>query len=77
MFTRNIKLTTINNVKDFVDDVNKFDEDVDISVGNYVIDAKSIMGIFSLDLSRELSLTVHAPEETCERFDRIIGKYYI
>lgn len=46
MFTRNIKLTTINNVKDFVDDVNKFDEDVDISVGTYVIDAKSIMGIF-------------------------------
>ena len=47
----NIMLHSINDVKTFVNSVNKYDFDVDLTSGRYVVDAKSIMGIFSLDLS--------------------------
>ena len=47
-------------VKDFVKKANNLDYDVDLSLGKYTVDAKSIMGIFSLDLSREIELTVHS-----------------
>ena len=46
----NIMLHSINDVKTFVNSVNKYDFDVDLTSGRYVVDAKSIMGIFSLDL---------------------------
>ena len=55
-----IKLVSIDDVKDFVRKANMFDYDIDLSLGKYTVDAKSIMGIFSLDLSREIELTVHS-----------------
>lgn len=55
-----IKLVSIDDVKDFVKKANMFDYDIDLSLGKYTVDAKSIMGIFSLDLSREIELTVHS-----------------
>ncbi len=60
MTTAKIFLKTINDVKDFVNIVSKCDYEVDIVSGRYAIDAKSIMGIFSLDLSKELTLNVHS-----------------
>lgn len=42
--------------------VTKFDSDFDLVSGRYVIDAKSIMGIFSLDLSKPIDLNIHADE---------------
>lgn len=54
-----IKLAAINDVKDFVNIVNSYDFDCDITVGKYVVDAKSIMGLFSLDLSKVLTLKLH------------------
>ena len=54
-----ICLDTIAKVKDFVNLVNRFDNDFDLLAGRYVIDAKSIMGIFSLDLEQPLALQVH------------------
>ena len=45
-----------------VNDITKFDYDFDLVSGRYVIDAKSIMGIFSLDLSRPIDLNIHAEE---------------
>lgn len=51
-----IELNSIEKVKKFVDVTNKFDSDMYISQGRYVIDAKSIMGIFSLDLTKTLCL---------------------
>ncbi len=57
-----ISINTINGVKDFVSIVSKCDYDVDIISGRYAIDAKSIMGIFSLDLSKELTLNIHSDE---------------
>ena len=64
MKTVQISLNSIDKVKSFVNDITKFDYDFDLVSGRYVIDAKSIMGIFSLDLSKPLDLELHGkPEE--------------
>ena len=62
MKTFNIKLNSINHVKTFVNTVNKYDFDVDLTSGRYVVDAKSIMGIFSLDLSKPIKVEVFTDE---------------
>lgn len=54
----NIKLSTIDDVKSFVNAVTRFSGDADLSSGRYVVDAKSIMGIFSLDLANPIKLTI-------------------
>lgn len=54
-----IKLAAINDVKEFVNTVMRFDFDVDLISGRYAVDAKSIMGIFSLDLSKPIELEAH------------------
>ena len=65
MKTLQISLNSIDKVKAFVNDITKFDCD-DLVSGRYVIDAKSIMGIFSLDLSKPITLNVHAEGDTSE-----------
>ena len=52
-----ISLNSIGKVKSFVNAITQFDFDFDLISGRYVIDAKSIMGIFSLDLTKPLSLS--------------------
>ena len=59
MKTVRICLNSIDKVKSFVNDLTKFDVDFDLVSGRYVIDAKSIMGIFSLDLSKPIDLNIH------------------
>ena len=59
MKTVQISLNTIDKVKAFVNEVSKFNSDFDLVSGRYVIDAKSIMGIFSLDLSKNIDLNIH------------------
>ena len=54
-----ISLNSIDKVKAFVNEVTKFDSDFDLVSGRYVIDAKSIMGIFSLDLLKPIDLNIH------------------
>ncbi|WP_458457261.1 HPr family phosphocarrier protein [Pseudobutyrivibrio sp.] len=63
MKTVQISLNSIDKVKSFVNTISQFDYDFDLVSGRYVIDAKSIMGIFSLDLSKPIDLTVHAEGE--------------
>jgi len=58
--TFTILLKSINDVKDFVNIVNKYDFDIDLTSGRYIVDAKSIMGIFSLDLSKPIKVEVHS-----------------
>lgn len=53
-----IRLSLAENVKTFVNVVNKYDFDMDLRSGRHVVDAKSILGIFSLDLSRPITLEV-------------------
>lgn len=60
MKTVQISLNSIDKVKAFVNDISKYDFDFDLVSGRYVINAKSIMGIFSLDLSKPIDLNVHA-----------------
>ena len=62
MKTVQISLNSIGKVKSFVNTINQFEYDFDLISGRYVIDAKSIMGIFSLDLSKPISLTIHTDE---------------
>lgn len=66
MKTVKISLNSIDKVKSFVNDITKFDYDFDLVSGRYVIDAKSIMGIFSLDLSKPIDLNIHAEDNTDE-----------
>ena len=63
MKTVTITLNSIDKVKNFVNDITRFDSDFDLVSGRYVIDAKSIMGIFSLDLSRPITLNIHNEDE--------------
>ncbi len=58
----NILLSSINDVKNFVNLVSRFDYDIDLASGRYKVDAKSIMGIFSLDLSKPISVEIHTDD---------------
>lgn len=59
-----IKLDTINDVKNFVNTVSKYDFDVDLVSGRYAVDAKSIMGIFSLDLAKPIKMEIYSDDCT-------------
>ena len=76
MKTVQISLNSIDKVKSFVNDITKFDNDFDLVSGRYVIDAKSIMGIFSLDLSKPIDLNIHA-EDNVEDILAVIKPYMI
>ena len=76
MKTVQISLNSIDKVKSFVNDITKFDNDFDLVSGRYVIDAKSIMGIFSLDLSKPIDLNIHA-EENMEDILKVLAPYII
>ncbi len=64
MATFNVMLSSINDVKNFVNIVSKYDYEIDLSSGRYVVDAKSIMGIFSLDLSKPIKVEIHT--DSCD-----------
>ncbi|MFR8867030.1 MAG: HPr family phosphocarrier protein [Lachnospiraceae bacterium] len=75
MKTVKISLNSIDKVKSFVNAITQFEFDFDLVSGRYVIDAKSIMGIFSLDLSKPIELVIHAEDHLDEIMD--ILKPYI
>ena len=60
MKTVQISLNSIDKVKSFVNAITQYEFYFDLISGRYVIDAKSIMGIFSLDLSKPIDLAIHA-----------------
>ena len=70
-----ILLQSIEDVKEFNRIVAIYDGDVDLVSGRYVIDAKSIMGIFSLDLSKPIDLNIHADGAALDTVMAIVGKY--
>ena len=76
MKTVQISLNSIDKVKSFVNDITKFDYDFGLVSGRYVIDAKSIMGIFSLDLSKPIDLNIHA-EDNADDVLAVIKPYMI
>lgn len=76
MKTVQISLNSIDKVKSFVNDITKFNNDFDLVSGRYVIDAKSIMGIFSLDLSKPIDLNIHA-ESNMDEILEVLSAYTI
>ena len=76
MKTVQISLNSIDKVKSFVNDITKFDYDFDLVSGRYVIDAKSIMGIFSLDLSKPIDLNIHT-EDGADEVMKVLKNYEI
>ena len=63
MHTLTIKLDSIDRVKEFVRVITAFDNDFDLRSGRYTVDAKSILGIFSLDLSKPIELDIYGSED--------------
>ena len=76
MKTVKISLSSIDKVKSFVNDINRFDCDFDLVSGRYIIDSKSIMGIFSLDLSKPITLNIHA-DKNLEEIMQILTPYIV
>ncbi len=77
MKTVKISLNSIDKVKAFVNEVTKYDAEFDLVSGRYVIDAKSIMGIFRLDLSKPIELNIHSEnniDEILAKLDEFIVK---
>ena len=70
-----ILLSSINDIKAFVNIVCKYSFDVDLTSGRYVVDAKSIMGIFSLDLSKPIKVDVHSEDAEAHAFLEEIKSY--
>lgn len=77
MKTLKISLNSIDKVKAFVNEISKFDCDFDLVSGRYVIDAKSIMGIFSLDLSKPIDLNIHAEGAALDAILAVVQAYVI
>ena len=76
MKTVQISLNSIDKVKSFVNDITRFENDFDLVSGRYVIDAKSIMGIFSLDLSKPIDLAIHT-EENLDTIMEVLKPYLV
>ena len=72
-----VSLNSIDEVKEFVTYTNASKFDIDLISGRYVVDAKSIMGIFSLDLTKQLEMMVHAEESEAADFLDDVKKFIV
>lgn len=72
-----VQLNSIADVKRFVNAACSQPFDIDIVSGRYVIDAKSIMGIFSLDLAKPIAVEVHGTEEDGRVFAESVKDFLI
>ena len=77
MKTVDISLNSIDKVKNFVNLINRYDNDFDLVSGRYVIDAKSIMGIFSLDLSKPIALNIYAEDADADAILTELAPYLV
>ena len=73
-----VKLNAIEDVKRFTEDMRLLPCDVDVLKGHYVIDAKSIMGLFSLSLDQPVTVRIHSDdEEVIKQFEELCTKYCV
>lgn len=75
MKTYKIQLASVSDVKTFVEAVASFDCDIDLISGRYIVDAKSIMGIFSLELSKPITVNVHGDCDA--EFEKVAAPFLI
>ena len=71
----NIKLSLAENVKSFVNIVNRYPYDVDLRAGRHVVDAKSILGIFSIDLSKPILMSIYSDD--CDDLLKALEPYIV
>lgn len=77
MKTVKISLNSIDKVKTFVNEINRFEAEFDLVSGRYVIDAKSIMGIFSLDISKPIDLNIHTDGDNLDEILARLESYIV
>ncbi len=70
-----VQLKSIHEVKEFVRIVNDYPFYVDLSSGRYIVDAKSIMGIFSLDLANPIEVEIHSDD--CASLKKRLSPYAV
>lgn len=75
MTTTTVRLNQIDDVKNFVNTIMRFDFDIDLVSGRYAVDAKSIMGIFSLDLSKPIDLNIHSEGTELQQVLDVLAPY--
>ena len=73
---RYVYLNSIERVKNFVNQIINIESDVDLIYGRYILDAKSIMAIFSINLNNKLKLVLHSDDEDeIRKFNEIAEEY--
>jgi phosphotransferase system HPr-like phosphotransfer protein len=77
MMSAMIYLNSFDKIKNFVDITNQLDCDIDLVSGRYVIDAKSIMGIFSLDLSKPIEIKIMNSKGDTKDFPKELEEFLI
>ena len=77
MITRKVKVDTIEKVKNFTNESGKFEASADLGSidRRYTVDAKSILGVFSLDLSRPMRLVIYDDEKNIGEYEELLKKY--
>lgn len=69
----NVMLNSMDKVKNFVNQITQFESDIDLKSGNYQVDAKSILGIMSLNLSKPLELIIYDEQSKGEIMNSLLG----
>ncbi|SEW42353.1 HPr family phosphocarrier protein [[Clostridium] fimetarium] len=69
-----VDLNSIKKINDFVNIVSKYDDNIDLVSGRYVVNAKSILGVFSLDLSKPLKVEFYGSKSE-EQIKQMLSKF--
>ncbi len=72
-----VLLNSINDVKDFVRSASSLPCDIDVVSGRYVVDAKSLLGMFSLDPTKPVLVQLHGTEADANRFGELISRFIV
>ena len=72
-----VRMSTIEDVKHFVTEANAQVSDIDVVSGRYLVDAKSLLGLFSLDLTKPVDVVVHGTPGDRERFAQAIERLVV
>ncbi|MCI8477446.1 MAG: HPr family phosphocarrier protein [Oscillospiraceae bacterium] len=75
MYTFEAALSSIDDVKQFVDAANRCPCEVDVRAGRYVVNGKSILGMFSIDLAKPVQVEVHGTQEEGEALKELIARF--
>lgn len=71
-----LNLNTLSKVKEFINEANKFNSDIDIIRDRYVIDAKSVLGIYTIDLTKSVTVKINSDDKAeIARFNEKMEKF--